>query len=101
MLTLLVAVLLAPPDATTSWARFRGPNGSGQATGFHWPTQWNENAILWKTAVPGVGHASPIIHDGAIYLQSSEKELHRSPVAQRHGRRYSTAGLAFGFAFAR
>lgn len=74
MLTLLVAVLLAPPDATTSWARFRGPNGSGQATGFHWPTQWNENAILWKTAVPGVGHASPIIHDGAIYLQSSEKK---------------------------
>jgi outer membrane protein assembly factor BamB len=73
MLTLLVALLSPPADATTSWTRFRGPNGTGQATGLHWPAEWNQKAILWKMPLPGIGHGSPIIMNGALYLQAAEK----------------------------
>ena len=71
----LVAFLLAlPPENTThSWPRFRGPNGSGQGVGLNWPTSWNEKAILWKVPLPGVGHGSPVIENGRIYLQAADK----------------------------
>lgn len=72
---LLTACLLTDgTEATSSWQRFRGPNGSGHAVGFHWPTQWNDEAIRWKVELPGVGHSSPVIHDGRIYLQASDKQ---------------------------
>lgn len=70
LISLLLGTLAS--DATASWSRFRGPNGSGQGTGLAWPAQWNEKAILWKIDVPGVGHGSPIIHDQRIYLQAAE-----------------------------
>lgn len=73
MLTLITLLLLPSSDTTTSWVRFRGPNGSGQATGMLWPVQWNEEAILWKSPIPGLGYGSPIVLDGSVYLPSAEK----------------------------
>lgn len=73
-----VAILLAPPpeNATHSWPRFRGPNGSGQGIGLNWPAVWNEKAILWKVPLPGEGHGSPVIENGRIYLQAADKSGH-------------------------
>jgi len=71
LLTILLA--LPPENVTHSWPRFRGPNGSGHGTGFNWPTTWNEKAILWKVPLPGEGHGSPVIYDGRIFLQASDK----------------------------
>jgi len=71
----LMAFLLAPPpeNATHSWPRFRGPNGSGQGIGLNWPSTWNEKAILWKVPLPGEGHGSPVIENGRVYLQAADK----------------------------
>lgn len=52
----------------TSWARFRGPNGSGHATGATYPTEFGaEKNLLWKTPLPK-GHSSPIVWRDRIYL---------------------------------
>jgi outer membrane protein assembly factor BamB len=73
MQLLLIALFLLQPagDPTTSWPRFRGPNGSGIASGFVWPNVWDQQAIRWKVSLPGQGHGSPIIHTGRIFLQAA------------------------------
>jgi outer membrane protein assembly factor BamB len=70
----LVSVFTVVDTPTSSWPRFRGPNGSGQGIGFHWPTTWNDSAIQWKVELPGEGHGSPVIHAQRIYLQSASKD---------------------------
>lgn len=71
---ILLGLVSDGAEQTSSWLRFRGPNGSGQATGFQWPAQWNEQAIRWKVALPGRGYGSPIVHAGRVYLQSSDQQ---------------------------
>lgn len=46
------------------WPQFRGTNASGVASGDAPPTSWDISArenIAWKTEIPGLGLASPII----------------------------------------
>jgi outer membrane protein assembly factor BamB len=68
-----VLVVLGVTAATaqqgpTSWARFRGPNGSGHAVGATYPTEFGATKnLLWKTALPK-GHSSPIVWRDRIYL---------------------------------
>ena len=60
---LAVTVLSAHAD---DWPRFRGPEGSGVASGSDsLPAAWSPDANLaWKTELPGTGASSPIIVDG-------------------------------------
>ncbi|MEZ5317345.1 MAG: PQQ-binding-like beta-propeller repeat protein [Vicinamibacterales bacterium] len=54
--------------ATTNWARFRGPNGSGlsEATGV--PTEFGPaKNLVWRLPLP-VGYSSPILLGDRIYL---------------------------------
>ena len=65
-LVLAVVVLGAialRPGFAEDWARFRGPNGSGVATGSDTlPAMWSPAANLaWKTPLPGPGASSPIV----------------------------------------
>ncbi|MEM7783889.1 MAG: PQQ-binding-like beta-propeller repeat protein [Planctomycetota bacterium] len=58
----------------TDWARWRGPTGNGIAAKSETPpTRWSgtEN-VIWKSKVPGKGHASPIIVDDRIFLATSD-----------------------------
>jgi outer membrane protein assembly factor BamB len=58
----------AAQQSATEWSRFRGPNGSGQATGSTFPTEFSQTKnMLWRTALPR-GHSSPIIWKDRIYL---------------------------------
>ncbi|MFO0969034.1 MAG: PQQ-binding-like beta-propeller repeat protein [Gemmataceae bacterium] len=51
-----------------AWARFRGPDGLGLATGKA-PTNWSQKENLaFKTALPGMGTSSPIVVGERIYL---------------------------------
>jgi outer membrane protein assembly factor BamB len=60
--------------ADGSWPSFRGPNASGVADGQHLPDHWNgktrEN-ILWRTAIPGLAHSSPIVWGGRVFVTSA------------------------------
>ncbi|MEO1996300.1 MAG: hypothetical protein ABGZ17_13610, partial [Planctomycetaceae bacterium] len=62
-LSLVCALLFtAGVSAADEWPQFRGPDGQGHVHGPAIPVTWNatEN-IRWKTAIPGRGHASPVI----------------------------------------
>src|SRR5438034_3030017 len=72
---LIIGAHVADLASAANWPRFRGSNGTGIATDKGVPVKWNgEEAVLWKTAVPGVGHSSPIIWDDHLLLQSATEE---------------------------
>ena len=47
-------------EADAFWPRFRGPNGNGVQAAAQLPTQLSPQSARWSTALPGVGHSSPI-----------------------------------------
>jgi outer membrane protein assembly factor BamB len=59
-----------------NWPQFRGPQGSGIAEGqappAHWDLSTGQN-ILWRVAVPGLAHASPIVWGDRVYLATAVK----------------------------
>lgn len=53
------------------WNRFRGPNGAGvSATTFL--TLWSKDDYLWKIALPGRGHSSPVAWADDLYATSAD-----------------------------
>lgn len=64
--------ILAEPVSGANWPRFRGPNGTGEATDKDIPVEFSgEKGYLWKTPLPGAGHSSPIVFNGRIFLQTA------------------------------
>jgi outer membrane protein assembly factor BamB len=60
--------------AAANWPQYRGPQASGVDTSAAAPLHWNSTAgenIRWRTAIPGLGHASPILWGGRIYLTTA------------------------------
>jgi outer membrane protein assembly factor BamB len=53
------------------WPAWRGPTGDGVSLDVAVPLTWSatEN-VAWKVAVPGVGHSSPIVAAGRVYVTS-------------------------------
>src|SRR5262245_16900577 len=52
----------AVPPPNGDWPCWRGSGSVGVRNARLAVTQWSENkGILWKAAVPGAGHASPIV----------------------------------------
>ena len=51
------------------WPWWRGPYHNGTAEMQKVPLQWaEEENVLWKVALPGKGHASPIVVEDRIFL---------------------------------
>ena len=65
-----------PPvgSAVGSWPTFRGPQASGFADGQNLPDHWDVKTgsnILWRTAIPGLAHSSPIVWGNRVFLTSA------------------------------
>lgn len=62
-----------PKSAEGDWPWWRGPTLDGKSADRRIVTQWSatEN-VLWKTAVPGQGHSSPIVCGNRIFLTTAE-----------------------------
>ncbi len=79
----ILLTLGLPAMAQTDWPQFRGPNANGIATGAATPTTWNveksEN-ILWKAAVPGLGHSSPIIWGNRLFVTTAVNQNKTAPL---------------------
>jgi len=61
---LALAILLANSANTSKaefWASWRGPRGDGTCIEQDVPTNWDPAGAIWKTEIPGQGHASPIV----------------------------------------
>src|SRR5687767_1916939 len=64
------SVVLAADD---NWPQFRGPAASGispTAGPVEWDVKTSKN-VRWKTAVPGLGHASPVVWGDRIFLTTA------------------------------
>lgn len=60
-----------PPSASDEWPGWRGPAGSGVASGSP-PIEWSEEKnVRWKTAIPGKGISSPVIWGERVFLTTS------------------------------
>ena len=54
------------------WGQWRGPLGTGESSTADPPKAWSETEnVLWKTPIPGVGHASPIVWGDRVYLTTA------------------------------
>ena len=57
-----------------NWHHWRGPHATGAAVEADPPTTWSETEnIRWKVAIPGTGHAAPIIWEDKIFIQTAIK----------------------------
>ena len=71
---LAIGVLACAPARASDWPRFRGPNGTGISADKNVPVTWTADNVQWKKEVPGIGHSSPIVHGGRVFLQSASKD---------------------------
>lgn len=72
-----------PKPSNANWPAFRGPAASGIAEGFRTATTWNAEKgehVLWKTAIPGLAHSSPIVWGDSIFVTTAVSSLPNSPL---------------------
>ena len=58
-----------------NWPSFRGPEASGISEGQNLPDKWDPKTgenVLWRTAIPGLAHSSPVVWGNRIYLTTAE-----------------------------
>lgn len=78
---LAVAILCLGPgalaqggdDVVHQWAQWRGPLMTGVAPHGDPPVEWNAEGknVRWKTAIPGRGHATPIVWGDRVFLTAA------------------------------
>lgn len=62
------------PRPGVDWPQFRGIDARGVAEGFSLPAEWNVadgTNVAWKTDIPGLGHASPVVWGNDVFLATS------------------------------
>jgi len=66
------AATAASPAPNENWPQWRGPLQNGVAPAANPPATWSEtNNVKWKVKIPGSGHATPIIWDNRVLLQTA------------------------------
>jgi outer membrane protein assembly factor BamB len=57
------------------WTRFRGPNGTGVATGGDAiPVEFGPADYNWTAELPGIGHSSPVLWGDKVFLLSADPD---------------------------
>ena len=65
---LLALTLLAGPARAGNWPCWRGPRLDGTSAEKNIPTHWSATSnVLWKSALPGAGHASPVVWEDKVF----------------------------------
>src|SRR5262245_53107779 len=72
ILAFVIHLVLGSGIHAEDWPCWRGPRGDGTSAETNVPTRWSagEN-IVWKTEIPGVGHASPIVSGDRVFTVSA------------------------------
>ena len=75
VLLCLVLIITCEQSCAENWPCWRGPRGDGTSLESNVPTQWSVNTnIIWKTLIPGAGHASPIVWGDRIFTATALKD---------------------------
>jgi outer membrane protein assembly factor BamB len=71
----MIALLLVAPvlvDGASEWPAWRGPNLNGLVPDANPPIEWSETSnIRWKSEIPGLGLATPVVWGDRIYVQTA------------------------------
>ena len=71
---LLLLAALATAHAE-DWPQWRGPRGDGRSAEAAFPTTWSKTEnVVWRTPLPGAGHASPIVCGGKVFTVAANAE---------------------------
>src|SRR5688572_322580 len=63
------ATAVTPEKYERNWPQWRGPAANGLVLHGNPPLVWAEDKnIKWKVAIPGLGHATPIIWENKIFI---------------------------------
>ena len=68
---LFLSLLAAGTAHAENWPGWRGPRGDGTSLETNVPVRWDGNTgenIVWKSPIPGTGHASPIVWNDRVFL---------------------------------
>ncbi len=63
-----------PPACAEFWPCWRGPRGDGTCLEQNVPTNWDPTNAAWKTELPGIGHASPIVWGDRLFTVTSQSD---------------------------
>lgn len=68
----IVSICNAQNKEANNWMQWRGPLGTGAAVKGNPPVEFSETKNLkWKTEIPGKGHATPIVWENKIIVQTA------------------------------
>ena len=73
-LVLLGMTGVSAQPADDNWPSFRGPQASGLSATATPPVRWNVSTaanMAWRTAIPGLGHSSPIVWGNRVYVTTA------------------------------
>ncbi len=75
LLPLAVLISWSAPVRSENWPSWRGPRGDGTSLETHVPLHWSATSnVVWKSPIPGAGHASPIVWKDRVFVVSSVGE---------------------------
>ena len=73
--TTLSILLLTAVGRTEDWPAWRGPRGDGTSFEQDIPQRWSpSDNLAWKVAIPGHGHASPIVWGDHVFVATCLEE---------------------------
>src|SRR5204863_5715586 len=68
-------LLLATTALAEDWPCWRGPRLDGTSLETNIPIHWSASSnVVWKTELPGLGHASPIVFGDRVFTVSASGE---------------------------
>ncbi len=67
-----LAICVGPRVEAGNWPQFRGPDGNGVSAEKGIPVTWSQGDYAWDVAIPGIGHAAPVIWDDFVFVTSAE-----------------------------
>jgi outer membrane protein assembly factor BamB len=68
----ILAWLIPSLAMAEDWPQFRGPSGQGISSSVNVPIKWSaKDNVAWSIEIPGLGHSSPVLSGGKIYLTTA------------------------------
>src|SRR5213592_3867722 len=72
LMVALLALKFAQPAHSENWPAWRGPRGDGTSLETNVPVRWSATRnVVWKTGIPGNGHASPVVWGNRLFTVSA------------------------------